>query len=825
MHKTFLHMTAVYTKQLRFLLALTAIFLTMLSGLTARAAAPFGSATFHSVSVYWNPASIDASKKVLVKYRVANTQQWYEGYPMSYSNVSGMSGFQKAVYRSSLVNLTPATEYQIALTEEGTGGESDTLTLTTMDEDLGGASQFSMTGNRNTPLTINVSGTPGNYKIYDGNNFTIDLNRSANDGIVVDADWVIIRNFKIQETNRHGINILGQHHHIVIEDCDISHWGSIDNGSWTYIWDKGTSTTADDETLTGKNQDTTVTKFGFNHHSAIYALSMWDGPNAGNVIIQRNKLHHPNYDTNNWSERLGCPYEGDKGNKNPADNWHPSGPGVTFLQSSGGGNVIRYNEIWSDADHYIQDGISGGYNAGKLGFPGPDSDIYGNYVSHCNDDGFEIEGGVQNVRVWNNFAENCYVGFANAAVRIGPLYAWRNVFGNGTRAATGSINSLYNIKMGFSGDSLNVTGDQYFFNNTFYSTNGLGYQGVGTNGSNNRHIKHTVLRNNIIQTRYTTRQAISRYHNNIDNSLDYDLISAPESTFPSGQEANGKSGAPTFVSGWGFTGTPGSTTLSGIFRIANGSRGKDSAQVVPNFCATYTGPGLDVGAHEGQAADMTFGIAASFTPDHLLPNTLTFTSPSTKAYGDAPFNVVATSLSSLPVTYSVVSGPATLSGSTLTLTGAGTVVLTASVDGNGVYAANEHEQIITVNKASQTISFATIGNKNYPGPNVTLSATATSELAPTFSIVSGPATVSGATLTLTGTGTVIVRASQAGNANYNAAANVDQSFTVTSSAVTWSGSLEAPEPLAYRNTRATLLAFALLIVHSMEEPDGLVKFT
>ena len=47
------------------------------------------------------------------------------------------------------------------------------------------------------------------------------------------------------------------------------------------------------------------------------------------------------------------------------------------------------------------------------------------------------------------------------------------------------------------------------------------------------------------------------------------------------------------------------------------------------------------------------------------------------------------------------------------------------------------------------------------------------------SIVFGPETVSGANLTITGAGVITVRASQAGNGNYTAAANVDQSFTVS----------------------------------------------
>src|SRR4029077_9780031 len=61
----------------------------------------------------------------------------------------------------------------------------------------------------------------------------------------------------------------------------------------------------------------------------------------------------------------------------------------------------------------------------------------------------------------------------------------------------------------------------------------------------------------------------------------------------------------------------------------------------------------------------------------------------------------------------------------------------------------------------------------------TVSATASSGLPVSFSIVSGPATIAGSTVTVTGAGTVTVGASQGGNANYAAATPVEQSFTVT----------------------------------------------
>src|SRR6185436_3099949 len=43
---------------------------------------------------------------------------------------------------------------------------------------------------------------------------------------------------------------------------------------------------------------------------------------------------------------------------------------------------------------------------------------------------------------------------------------------------------------------------------------------------------------------------------------------------------------------------------------------------------------------------------------------------------------------------------------------------------------------------------------------------------------SGPATIAGDVVTITGAGAVTVRASQSGDANWNAAPNVNQSFTV-----------------------------------------------
>jgi sugar lactone lactonase YvrE len=88
---------------------------------------------------------------------------------------------------------------------------------------------------------------------------------------------------------------------------------------------------------------------------------------------------------------------------------------------------------------------------------------------------------------------------------------------------------------------------------------------------------------------------------------------------------------------------------------------------------------------------------------------------------------------------------------------------------------------------AQAITFAALANRTFGNPPVTLSASASSGLTVAFSVVSGPASLSGTTLTLTGVGTVTVRAIQAGDANFAAAAAVEQTFTVAAAtpAITW----------------------------------------
>ena len=85
----------------------------------------------------------------------------------------------------------------------------------------------------------------------------------------------------------------------------------------------------------------------------------------------------------------------------------------------------------------------------------------------------------------------------------------------------------------------------------------------------------------------------------------------------------------------------------------------------------------------------------------------------------------------------------------------------------------------TIDTSSQIISFPTIPTKLITSPPFVLNATATSGLPVGYTLISGPATISGDTVTLMGTqGTVVIKAYQNGNAQYDTASPVINSFAV-----------------------------------------------
>ena len=124
------------------------------------------------------------------------------------------------------------------------------------------------------------------------------------------------------------------------------------------------------------------------------------------------------------------------------------------------------------------------------------------------------------------------------------------------------------------------------------------------------------------------------------------------------------------------------------------------------------------------------------------------------------------------------------------LTGVGLCTITASQAGDGVFKpAAPVPQTFRI-MSNQTIDFGPLGAKTYGDPDFTVAASATSGLVVSFA-ADGDCTVTGTTVHITGAGSCSITASQAGDANYNAAPDVTRSFAIARALLT-----VRPEPFA-----------------------------
>jgi hypothetical protein len=233
-----------------------------------------------------------------------------------------------------------------------------------------------------------------------------------------------------------------------------------------------------------------------------------------------------------------------------------------------------------------------------------------------------------------------------------------------------------------------------------------------------------------------------------------------------------------------------SSGLPVVFTIASGSAG---VCTISGAVVAMVGPGTcTIDANQGGNASYEPApqVQQSFTVSTPPPaaQTISFTSsaPSAATYGGPAYTVSAVATSGLAVAFSAApssSGVCTVSGSTVTIVGAGTCTVSANQGGNGSYlAAPQAQQSFTVARASQTITITStppVVDKH--SPPYTITAVASSGLPVTFSIAAASASVcsiSGSSVSFTKQGNCVVRANQAGNANYLPAPQVQQTIVV-----------------------------------------------
>jgi sugar lactone lactonase YvrE len=287
--------------------------------------------------------------------------------------------------------------------------------------------------------------------------------------------------------------------------------------------------------------------------------------------------------------------------------------------------------------------------------------------------------------------------------------------------------------------------------------------------------------------------------------------------------------------------TGGGAKPTGTVTFLNGTATLGTGTLNSSGAATLAVSTLPVGANSitaSYAGDSHYAAststAVSQTITQATPTVKLTSSSSTPSYG-ASVTLTATltgaAAGAKPTgTVTFLNGTATLgtgavnSGGVVTLAVTSLPVgkdsITASYGGDGNYAAAvSSATTVTVGKASQTITFTPVAaSVTYGVAPMTLAATASSGLAVTFS-ATGPATVNGTTLTITGAGTVVVTANQAGNGNYSAAPAASQTIKVAKATPT--AALKASATAIAPNTPVT---FTATFTGAATAPTGTVTF-
>ena len=524
--------------------------------LTAADSPPTAAATYECIGLYW---AASGDRECTVQFRREGGGEWRPALPLAHD-------VRDREFRGSIVGLAPDTPYEIKLR---VGPRETTFVARTRSDRFPiGETTALPSGDSADGITIKKSGTPQAYHLVTvppGGRSTIDVrNRGSN--LVIDADYVIVRGLELRNAQTHGILIKAGHHDVVVEQCHISGWGRF-AGPVSY----GNA--------------------GGDLDSAIYAEK-----GCGNLTLQRNLIEHPRGAASDWEDG------------------HPVGPQGISLINSTGGNVIRFNDIWSTEDHGFNDGIGGGSNFSREGSPNRDSDIYGNFIRNCWDDAIESEGANMNVRIWGNYLHLFYNGIATACVSRGPLYVFRNVWAGSRHTHRDPVGGA-GIKTG-ERDEMGG-GRRYVLHNT-------ALQPFGVHSAFTSHVCPDVFsRNNI----FDCRGALATKQDKAPASdYDYDFFSGSERGIAAERHGvRGKVGylatsrlefypAPR-VSYVHYGKVP--TDLGGgqtreitdpVDTMANPVI--DAGVVLPNFNDDFTGQAPDLGAFEGGRPPLEFGRRA-----------------------------------------------------------------------------------------------------------------------------------------------------------------------------------------------------------------------
>jgi hypothetical protein len=357
-------------------------------------------ATLHSLAVRW-PVRGDANLNatVAVEYRATGAPAWRAGYPLFRPRPEHQSADLRVsggwLFAGSIVGLTPDTEYEVRLTlRDPDGGDAERLLrLRTVAEPREPA------GMRTRHVAPGDGGGAGTAADPFRGLAAAEAAAAPGDlfllapGVYRAAPWRLVRHGApgrpiIYRGAAPGVVLDGEGGERAVSAQGTRHvWlegVTLRNARYLYVGNGGSD-------LVVRRARFEMTRVGFEAINGGYAESR-------SFFVTDNEFVGPS----RWPRS--------------SSRAEP----VNAISVSGAGHVIAWNHIRN-----VGDGVHG-TDHGRLSA----SDIHGNDIEQCTDDGIEADYADANVRVFENRITNCFSGVSAQPIHGGPLYVFRNAMVN-----------------------------------------------------------------------------------------------------------------------------------------------------------------------------------------------------------------------------------------------------------------------------------------------------------------------------------------------------------------------------------------------------------
>ncbi|WP_218418606.1 right-handed parallel beta-helix repeat-containing protein [Alteromonas lipotrueae] len=327
-----------------------------------------------------------------VQFKLASDTEWEKGLDLTWEPIYG-------AFAGSIVYLEADAVYDIHVTISDSKGNAEEYSFqqktqpNTPPIDPNKIYYLSeiYSGGQLDLEALNIEGSKDGYAKIIGDGQVIQADDQVLSAVNIGSQaYIMLENLTIRGGQRYGI-FAKKTHHIWIKGCDVAEYGRVAVDMRNNI-----------------AYSSTTNNSPINYDSGIYL------ERSGVAVIEECEVHRPNLGANSWVYG------------------HPKGPNALQVwayhpeEQYRGQMIVRNNRFYGTQEHRFNDVIEGRKNFERTGGFVRDSAIYGNYLAYANDDLIEIDGGQQNVLVYDNEMTQGYAGISIAPNTLGPSYIFHN---------------------------------------------------------------------------------------------------------------------------------------------------------------------------------------------------------------------------------------------------------------------------------------------------------------------------------------------------------------------------------------------------------------